>query len=492
MLAVGRVCPQMLQPLQIKDVSLRYVKEIAELRDFLMKAGFAVGTSGTLRSIVARLPQDGSFRRDLTSHVWVLIDEGNRQISVADLLGMVAIAASGAQFAAVADEKDAHDLLRFLMEARHSLGAASVRSGAPVAWAAGPSSEVSVQLPPSFGETPSVEAPPEDGGKRKSVVWLVVAACVLVALSIFVWLTHRPTAALSSAPASVPPASTETSQPTSPAERGDASPGLSGNEPTAQSVMHSPNVARNPRSRPISAPPPSTLRTDIPPGPTTPTTLGQARTQAMGTVSTPGWTTNSSSSPNAPPSAPRSTGTAKPAFAGIPSTTLSKNLGSRSIPEDSSQGADSAASNRPRLLRRRPLTPSSSLTENDANVVAEVRPTSGSVASGASGTGGFNTNRVGTVRPTSLGIMAAYIQYSPVPTYPTAASAAHVQGEVTVRADVDRDGNVASARVISGPPLLRDAALDAVQHWRYRPYISSGKAAPMTATAIINFQLPQQ
>jgi len=79
--------------------------------------------------------------------------------------------------------------------------------------------------------------------------------------------------------------------------------------------------------------------------------------------------------------------------------------------------------------------------------------------------------------------------YSPLPTYPAAASASHVQGEVKVRAEVDRDGNVASVRVISGPPLLRDAALDAVQRWRYRPYILSGEPTPMDAVAIMDFQL---
>ena len=57
-------------------------------------------------------------------------------------------------------------------------------------------------------------------------------------------------------------------------------------------------------------------------------------------------------------------------------------------------------------------------------------------------------------------------------------------------ADVDRDGKVASVRVISGPPLLRDAALDAVQRWRYRPYLSSGGPIPMAAIEIMDFQLP--
>jgi TonB family protein len=86
--------------------------------------------------------------------------------------------------------------------------------------------------------------------------------------------------------------------------------------------------------------------------------------------------------------------------------------------------------------------------------------------------------------------MASNLLYSPVPAYPAAASASHVQGEVKLSAEVDRDGKVASVRVISGPPLLRDAALDAVQRWRYRPYRSSGGPIPMAAIEIMEFQLP--
>jgi TonB family protein len=80
--------------------------------------------------------------------------------------------------------------------------------------------------------------------------------------------------------------------------------------------------------------------------------------------------------------------------------------------------------------------------------------------------------------------------YSPVPVYPAEAAASHVQGEVKLSADVDRNGNVASVRVISGPPLLRDAATDAVQRWRYRPYLSAGRAIPVSAMAIMDFELP--
>jgi TonB family protein len=92
------------------------------------------------------------------------------------------------------------------------------------------------------------------------------------------------------------------------------------------------------------------------------------------------------------------------------------------------------------------------------------------------------------VQQGSAGMMAANVIFSPAPEYPAAASAARVQGEVTVRAVVDPDGNVIYARVVSGPSLLRDAALEAVQRWRYRPLLYYGKPIAVTTTAILDFR----
>lgn len=86
-------------------------------------------------------------------------------------------------------------------------------------------------------------------------------------------------------------------------------------------------------------------------------------------------------------------------------------------------------------------------------------------------------------------MMASNLIYSPTPAYPAAAAIAHVQGEVRIQANIDRDGNINSARVISGPPLLRDAAMDAVQRWRYRPFLTGGKPSPTGATAVVDFEL---
>ena len=144
----------------------------------------------------------------------------------------------------------------------------------------------------------------------------------------------------------------------------------------------------------------------------------------------------------------------------------------------------------PILLRRRPPASSSAFSEDGTNLASEDAWPAVSAAPGTSPNGSAGATHGGTVRVTSLGAMASNLLYSPVPAYPAAASASHVQGEVKLSADVDRDGKVASVRVISGPPLLRDAALDAVQRWRYRPYLSSGGPIPMAAIEIMDFQLP--
>jgi TonB family protein len=134
--------------------------------------------------------------------------------------------------------------------------------------------------------------------------------------------------------------------------------------------------------------------------------------------------------------------------------------------------------------------PSSAFSEDGINLASEDSPPAVSAAPGTRPNGSAGAPRGGTVRVTSLGAMASNLLYSPLPAYPAAASASHVQGEVKLSADVDRDGKVASVRVISGPPPLRDAALDAVQRWRYRPYRSSAGPIPMAAIAIMDFQLP--
>jgi protein TonB len=49
------------------------------------------------------------------------------------------------------------------------------------------------------------------------------------------------------------------------------------------------------------------------------------------------------------------------------------------------------------------------------------------------------------------------------PEYPTLAKQARIQGQVEIDAVLDEQGNVVEMKIVSGPPLLYQAALDALK-----------------------------
>ena len=75
------------------------------------------------------------------------------------------------------------------------------------------------------------------------------------------------------------------------------------------------------------------------------------------------------------------------------------------------------------------------------------------------------------------------------PQYPPAARKAHVEGVVMVEATVTADGTVEKVKALSGPPMLMDAATNAVSKWKYQPTFLNGQAVPVILTARITFSL---
>jgi periplasmic protein TonB len=74
------------------------------------------------------------------------------------------------------------------------------------------------------------------------------------------------------------------------------------------------------------------------------------------------------------------------------------------------------------------------------------------------------------------------------PEYPEIAKAQHVSGKVQIDALVDASGNVATVKVVSGPMLLRKAALDAVKQWKYTPARLDDQATSMHLTVTVEFR----
>ena len=78
---------------------------------------------------------------------------------------------------------------------------------------------------------------------------------------------------------------------------------------------------------------------------------------------------------------------------------------------------------------------------------------------------------------------------TPQPRYPMLALQARIEGDVEIDAVIDKDGNVVQEKVMSGPPLLVSAAMDAVKHWKYEPTYLNGTPWPIELTINVTFSL---
>lgn len=75
------------------------------------------------------------------------------------------------------------------------------------------------------------------------------------------------------------------------------------------------------------------------------------------------------------------------------------------------------------------------------------------------------------------------------PVYPLAARRQHIQGDVILRATIGKDGLIHNLESLSGPPELIQAAMGAVQQWRYRPFLLKGEPVEVDTVVTVRFHL---
>jgi TonB family protein len=90
---------------------------------------------------------------------------------------------------------------------------------------------------------------------------------------------------------------------------------------------------------------------------------------------------------------------------------------------------------------------------------------------------------------TQTGLVEGRLVYSVEPTYPPQAVAQHIHGSVVLHARIGKDGLIHELKPVSGDPLLIQAAMDAVQQWRYSPYMMNGKPVDEPIDITIDFNL---
>jgi TonB family protein len=92
--------------------------------------------------------------------------------------------------------------------------------------------------------------------------------------------------------------------------------------------------------------------------------------------------------------------------------------------------------------------------------------------------------------PISGGVTEAALIYKVQPVYPHAARTQRLEGTVVLEVTIGEDGTPQGLKVISGLPVLAQAAMSAVQQWRYQPSLLNGKPVAVQKQITIVFKTP--
>lgn len=125
-------------------------------------------------------------------------------------------------------------------------------------------------------------------------------------------------------------------------------------------------------------------------------------------------------------------------------------------------------------------------------------PPSGFGVAGLDGTsdpsavsGAFKTETKLKLAPlnVSAGVAGGLLIRRVAPQYPITAKTARISGTVVLAATISKSGFVTNVQVISGPPMLRQSAVDAVKYWQYRPYLLNNQPTEVQTTINVDFNL---
>jgi protein TonB len=156
-------------------------------------------------------------------------------------------------------------------------------------------------------------------------------------------------------------------------------------------------------------------------------------------------------------------------------------------------------------LMDKQLSAPSRIPQNIKNPEKETAPPTGFAAGGLEGLGAASNGGIGTslgrqaspnVRiatpkfvSISSGVAQGMLIQRTTPTYPSIAKSARVAGTVVLQATISKTGSIESVKAVSGPEMLRQAAVDAVRSWRYKPYMLDNQPIEMQTSVSVVFSL---
>jgi protein TonB len=145
-------------------------------------------------------------------------------------------------------------------------------------------------------------------------------------------------------------------------------------------------------------------------------------------------------------------------------------------------------------LTRTNLSPSGPVPDAPGNCCVDIGTTSGTTLGGDPFAHATNSaprvvhQQQGPIT-ISKGVAEGMAISKPSPNYPAIARSAGLQGTVVLQATISKTGTIENLHVLSGPPMLQQAALNAVQQWRYRPYLLNGDPVEVETTINVIFSL---
>lgn len=434
---------------QLSEISGRYLAHVRDIRDFLLKEKLPVPSSDAIPELLSRLGTDGRFRADVASLMRATLYQEREGIGYEDLLGVLVAAAAGTEHDLKSDsqEADLRELLRFLLQSRRSTFPAEPEP-----------EEVRVPVKPE-----SRDPEPVRPAQVNSEPMLHTRGTRSATRSMKLELRSDEAAVAVAEAGNRGAGNREADDVVLP-------PFLTSGLFAAQIESEAPRW----RGRSVWIVGVVCIAVGLGIGAVFHRVVSAAETHIAQTHLVKRAVDTFSSKP-------KTVGSVAPAVAPQESAAETLNAASRNDSPATPQQPD----------RKADAEASSGVPATVVKQVVTAWPSEPLDARGPTGGAPSSAKTRSIVHQGSAGMTAANVIFSPAPAYPAAASAAHVEGQVTVQAVVNPEGKVVSARAVSGPPLLRDAATEAVQRWRYSPLMDNGKPIAVTTVAILDFKVAE-
>jgi TonB family protein len=128
------------------------------------------------------------------------------------------------------------------------------------------------------------------------------------------------------------------------------------------------------------------------------------------------------------------------------------------------------------------------VARRSATVIGKEAPPSMAGANSNPGTGTI-PGIFSAFLPTGGRVKEPQLVSKSAPNYPAVARQTQIEGEVTVNAVIDITGKLTNMKVVSGSPLLQQAALDSLRTWKYEPALLNDKPVPVQTSITVKFRL---